>query len=1104
MLKQFKKRLKKSAIVISSALIATSFVSTIQLPSVSANETGDTPYQMEYLERGVVAVNTDEGIFVSWRLLGTDSEEVSFNLYRDGEKINEEAITSSTNYLDEEGTTESTYSVSAVSDGEEADESKEVNVWGNQYHSIPLQRPEGGTTPDGVDYTYHANDTSVGDLDGDGEYEIILKWEPSNAQDNSRSGYTGEVFMDAYELDGTQLWRIGLGKNIRAGAHYTQFLVYDFDSDGKAEVTLRTADGATDAAGNVIGDPDADYRNDSGYILEGPEYLTVFDGETGEELVSTDFSPARGNMGDWGDTYGNRGDRFLAGVAYLDGQKPSIVMTRGYYEKSMLTAYNFRDGELTELWTFDTDEGNEEYEGQGNHNLSIADVDEDGKDEIIFGAMAVDDDGTGMYSTGWNHGDAMHVSDLDPNREGMEVFQVHEWGDYGLSMRDAATGEELWAVPTGADTGRGLSADVDPRYPGAEAWAVGGAWDDTEGYYYTADGEQIGDTIPTSNFAIWWDGDLSRELLDHDWTNYDVGIGTPRIDKWDYENNELNNILMLEGTTSNNGTKGNPALQADLIGDWREEVIVRDIESTELRLYTTTDLTEHRIPTLMHDSVYRLGIAWQNVAYNQPPHTSYFLGNDMAEAPKPNANFIVPSNVDVNPDKLNGKLKGKLTINVEVPDNAKDLVDGEAATLAINGKTVDGNISAGSKGYQVKMERREFVRALAGQTGDTEVRVSISSASGDIFVGADTVNVQTSAPALTVNEVEDVKVGDSFSLTYSLSGEGDNLRSIEMNLNYDPEQLEFVSVDPIVKKLNITHESEQPGEIRLKLEGPPSRFFNDPDLFKVNMTAKETEAFTTDVTLTDMAYTTTSKEVISMEDIGQSINLFDEVSNIAVSGEDGVQAIDSNGGTLQLTAQVSPANANQNVEWSVTDLDGFDTDTASITPEGLLSGNTEGLNGEVKVIAEAMDGSGIVGELVVDISNQLALVTGDLFGTSPAWSAGTEYDKAFDGDTSTFFDYQEANGGYTGIDAGEGNQVEPVQIRFYPREGFTRRMTGGKIQGSNVSSDEGFVDLYTISSEPDSGWNVVELSTEETYRYLRYISPDGGHANIAELEFYTQ
>nr|WP_281243006.1 cohesin domain-containing protein [Gracilibacillus ureilyticus] len=1059
---------------------------------------------MEYLERGVVAVHTDEGIFVSWRLLGTDPEQSAFNLYRNGKKVNEEPITSSTNFLDKEGKADSTYRVSLVLNGKETDRSKEVEVWSNEYHSIPLQRPDGGTTPDGVDYVYHANDASVGDLDGDGEYEIVLKWEPSNAKDNSHSGYTGEVFIDAYEMDGTKLWRIGLGKNIRAGAHYTQFLIYDFDSDGKSEVTLRTADGATDAAGNVIGDPDADYRNGSGYILEGPEYLTVFDGETGEELATTDFSPARGNMGDWGDTYGNRGDRFLAGVAYLDGQKPSIVMTRGYYEKTMLSAYNFRDGELTKLWTFDSDDdGNQAYAGQGNHNLSIADVDDDGKDEIIFGAMAVDDDGTGIYSTGWNHGDAMHVSDLDPNREGMEVFQVHEWGDYGLSMRDAATGEEIWAVHTGADTGRGVSADVDPRYPGAEAWAVGGDWNDGGGYFYTAEGEKIGGKIPSSNFAIWWDGDLSRELLDHDWTDYDIGIGTPRIDKWDYENQELVNILKIEGTTSNNGTKGNPSLQADIIGDWREEVIVRDIESTELRLYTTTDLTEHRIPTLMHDPVYRLGVAWQNVAYNQPPHTSYFLGSDMGEAPEPDANFIVPSTVNVMPDRLNGKLKGTVTVNVEVPDNASGLVEGDSAEIAVNGVTVKGEISIVRRGFQVKMDRRELARALEKQIGETQVKIAITSGTGEIFVGKDTVNVQTLEPALSVNEVDAVKAGERFSLTYSLKGEGDNLRSIEAVLTYDPEKMEFDSVDPLVNKLNITQESVRPGEVRLVIDGTPNRFFNDPDLFTVNMKVKETETFEADVSLKDIVYTSTSKEVVPMDDVLQSIDIFDDVSEINVSSEGNVQSIDSNGETLQLTAQVSPANASQTVNWSVTDIDGSETDIAAITSDGLLSGNKQGLNGEVKVIAEATDGSGIKGELVIDISNQLQLVTGDVFGTNPPWSEGNEFDKAFDGDTNTFFDYKEANGGYTGIDAGEGNRTVLAQVRFYPRDGFTNRMTGGKIQGSNIASDEGFVDLYTISSEPDAGWNVVQITTEESYRYLRYVSPDGGHANIAELEFYT-
>ncbi|WP_179107355.1 rhamnogalacturonan lyase [Sediminibacillus massiliensis] len=723
--------------------MAASFASTAQVPSASAaDKTQATPYQLEYLERGVVAVNTDDGIFVSWRLLGTESTDTAFNLYRDGKKVNDEPITSSTNYLDEQGTVDSSYYVSAVLDGKTVDKSKEVDVWGKQYHSIPLDRPEGGTTPDGVDYTYNANDASVGDLDGDGEYEIVLKWDPSNSKDNSHDGYTGEVFLDAYELDGTKLWRIGLGKNIRAGAHYTQFMVYDLDSDGKAEVAMKTADGTTDAAGNVIGDPDVDYRNETGRILEGPEYLTIFSGETGEELTTTEFSPARGNLADWGDTYGNRMDRFLAGIAYLDGEEPSLVMSRGYYEKTMLTAYNFRDGELTKLWTFDSEDGNEAYRAQGNHNLSIADVDEDGKDEIIFGAMAIDDDGTGLYSTGWNHGDAMHLSDLDPTRPGMEVFQVHEWGDYGLTMRDADTGEMLWGLYTGEDTGRGLSADVDPRYPGAEAWAVGGAWNSKTGGIYTAQGEKIGENIPSSNFAIWWDGDLSRELLDHDWTNYDINIGTLRIDKWDYENGELDNIMKMEGTSSNNGTKGNPMLQADLIGDWREEVIVRDIDSTELRLYTTTDLTEHRIPTLMHDPVYRLGIAWQNVAYNQPPHTSYYLGSDMEEVPTPNIDLVVPSNVDVKPGTLNMKSKGKMMVNVQVPESAADLVKGTTAELSVNGEAVKGKVQGKNNGYKIKVDRRDFITAIGSQEGEVRVKISATSDAGDIFVGEDTISVK--------------------------------------------------------------------------------------------------------------------------------------------------------------------------------------------------------------------------------------------------------------------------------------------------------------------------------------------------------------------------
>ncbi|WP_233532096.1 rhamnogalacturonan lyase [Paenibacillus alkalitolerans] len=601
--------------------------------------------QMEYLKRGVVAVKTADGVFVSWRFLGTDPKDTAFNVYRNGVKLNEAPMTGGTNLLDEAGANDSTYTVCPVLNGKEKKQCEDAQVWDMNYLDVPLVKPADGTNPDGTVYTYSANDASVGDLDGDGEYEIVLKWDPSNSKDNAHNGITGEVFVDAYELDGTQLWRIGLGRNIRAGAHYTQFMVYDLDGDGKAEVAMKTADGTTDASGNVIGDPDADYRNPWGRILDGPEYLTIFDGQTGTELVTTEYDPPRGPLSEmkqvWGDDYGNRVDRFLATIAYLDGKRPSLVMARGYYTRTVLVAYNWRDGELTKLWKFDSAEpGLEGYSGQGNHNLSVADVDEDGKDEIIYGAMALDHNGKGLYTTGLGHGDAMHLGDLDPARPGLEVFQVHEPRSslYGAEFRDADTGEAIWGVFTGRDTGRGMSADIDPRYLGEEVWASAGVG------LYTSNGTKLSDTTPSSiNFGIWWDGDLLRELLDHNWSG-SSGIG--KIDKWDYENQTTVNLLTATGTLSNNWTKGNPSLQADLLGDWREEAIWRTEDSSALRIYTTTAPTDYRIYTLMHDPVYRLGIAWQNVAYNQPPHPSFYLGEGMETPPKPDLYVIAPAEAE--------------------------------------------------------------------------------------------------------------------------------------------------------------------------------------------------------------------------------------------------------------------------------------------------------------------------------------------------------------------------------------------------------------------------------------------------------------------------
>jgi rhamnogalacturonan endolyase len=587
--------------------------------------------QAEYLNRGLVAVKTDGGVFLSWRLLGNESYGTAFNVYRNGRKLNSRPLTDATNFLDAGGTANAIYTVHRLF----SLDFDFARVWEGAYHSIPLVQPAGGVTPAGEAYTYRANDASVGDLNGDGEYEIVLKWDPSNAKDNSQSGYTGEVFVDAYKLDGTLLWRISLGRNIRAGAHYTQFMVYDFDGDGKAEVAMKTADGTTDALGNVIGDAAADYRNTAGYVLAGPEFLTMFDGATGKALQTIDYVPGRGLVTDWGDGYGNRVDRFLGGVAYLDGQRPSLIMSRGYYTRTVIAAWDWRNGQFVQRWVFDSDVAGAQYRGQGNHQLSVADVDSDGKDEIVFGAMTLDDNGSVLYTTNLGHGDALHVGDLDPERPGLEVFKVMESrsSPYGLAAWDAATGAVIWGRFTGVDTGRGMSADIDPRYPGEEMWSSGG------GGLGTAQGTLLSTTIPSSvNFGIWWDGDLSRELLDHNW-DATVAAGVGRIDKWDYENSVAVPVLLAEGTYSNNHTKGTPALQADIVGDWREEVLWRSQDNTELRLYTTTAPTTYKLRTLMHDSTYRLAIAWQNVAYNQPPHPGFFLGTGMTPPPAPKLYF---------------------------------------------------------------------------------------------------------------------------------------------------------------------------------------------------------------------------------------------------------------------------------------------------------------------------------------------------------------------------------------------------------------------------------------------------------------------------------
>ncbi|MBT2758823.1 rhamnogalacturonan lyase [Mesobacillus foraminis] len=720
--------------------------------------------QLEYLDRGLAATKTSEGIFLSWRLKGNEvtgfSEKgmtgSSFNVYRDGKKI--ATVTDSSNFLDKEGTAASGYHVSAVVDGKEVDQSSTISPWANSYYDLPLKKPADGVTPAGEAYTYSANDMSVGDVDGDGQYEYFVKWDPSNSKDVSQKGYTGNVYIDCYKMDGTLLYRIDLGVNIRAGAHYTQMMVYDFDGDGKAESMFKTAPGTKiikyDKNGNIASEkyitmpkedlkagysheddyrmsaedyydhvvemfmswheheevvngnwPEsleeafgidkkysyplskedaeslADYfidvyapgrssRNDlrtfEGFIVDGPEYLTVFEGATGKELETIHYKEERHDDGlMWGDYAmsriepGNRVDRFLAGVAYLDGKKPYAVFARGYYTRATLVTYSWDGKHLKENWSVDsgwtpmTNPFNDSPHGrdgtdkefgtlttQGAHSLSTADVDGDGKQEIVYGGATIDHDGSLLYSSKGTlpegssapgtiarigHGDMLHVTDIDPDREGLEIFMVHEGASgapYGYTLRDAKTGETIYGGYTGKDTGRGMIGDVDPARRGLETWAVG---------LWTAQGEKISDKAPGTNMNIKWSADMTTQIVNGS------GNSTPSIDDWN-----KGTVLTAADTRTNNGTKGNPSLVADIFGDWREELLVRKADSSAIRIYLSTEVTDRKLYTLMHDVQYRTGIAWQNTTYNQAAYPSFYFASDTDWSKVPVPEFWAP------------------------------------------------------------------------------------------------------------------------------------------------------------------------------------------------------------------------------------------------------------------------------------------------------------------------------------------------------------------------------------------------------------------------------------------------------------------------------
>ncbi|MFE4539222.1 rhamnogalacturonan lyase [Streptomyces scopuliridis] len=587
-------------------------------PTPSAAQPGERAVaaaaRLERLDRGLVSVHTGNDNLVSWRWLATDADNVTFNLYRGSVKVNTEPITT-TNYLHKDAPNSADYTVRALVNGAEQPASPSAVQFRSGYLDVPLSVPAAG-----ADYTYEANDASVGDLDGDGDLDLVLKWQPTNAKDNSQSGVTGNTILDGYTIQGQRLWRIDLGRNIRSGAHYTQFQVFDYDGDGRAEVAMKTADGTVDGTGKVIGNASADYRNSSGYVLEGPEFLTVFDGRTGAARSTVDHVPPRGSVASWGDTYGNRVDRFLAGTAYLDGTNPSLIMARGYYTRTVISAWDVNGGQLTRRWTFDTNSSTNSgkgYDGQGNHALTVGDVDGDGRDEIVYGSMAVDDNGSGLWTTRNGHGDAAHLGDLDPSRPGLEYFKVDEDASKPSSyFADARTGQVLWQTAPGGDNGRGVAGDIWAGNDGAEMWSA------ADGSIRDEAGATKGRKPSSANFLSWWDGDPVRELLD----------GT-RIDK--YGPSSDTRLLTGSGVHSNNGTKATPSLSGDILGDWREEVVWPTTDNTALRIYSTPHPTDRKITTLLHDRMYRTALAWQNTAYNQPPHPSFLIGDKMPTPPRP-------------------------------------------------------------------------------------------------------------------------------------------------------------------------------------------------------------------------------------------------------------------------------------------------------------------------------------------------------------------------------------------------------------------------------------------------------------------------------------
>lgn len=645
----------------------------------------DVPYEFAYagkpftlapeqLTRGFIATETSTGMLISWRRFG-DDRAISFKVYRNGNNLVYSGNgLEKTNILDKAGKPTDIYTLEVAEGNVTIETATAIMLKGGKLE-IPLNRPASGTTESG-NFEYIPGDCMVADVDGDKEYEIVMKWDPSNRKDNSESGYTGNTLIDCYRISGEHLWRIDLGKNIRSGAHYTQPIVYDLDGDGRAEVACKTAPGTIDGKGKYVimnnDDPNADYRGTaggkSGMVISGPEYLTVFNGLTGEQLATVAYNPPRNITDAWGDAYGNRSERYLACLAYLDGKHPSMVFCRGYYTAAYLWAVDFNGTSLTTRWLHASTTPDFGAYGEGAHAISVADVDGDLCDEIIYGACAIDNDGQLMYRTGLGHGDAMHVGDFMPDRKGLEVMMVHEdlGAIYGVEMHDAMTGEILSGYKTGSDVGRGLCADVDADARGCEYWST------ADNGVYDIYGNQISTKRPTVNFRTYWDGDVQEEFCE-----------TGEIKKWNGRSSSAKSLVNFSSKygAGTNVIKYTPCLQADIFGDWREEVIYYD-EATKSKLwiFSTPYECHFSVPTLMHDHHYRMATVWQMAAYNQPPHLSYYLPDYVDQL----ASGIHEIPTDKSTSNHQVRYYNLQGIEVEVPQNGIYIIDDNNEKRKIN------------------------------------------------------------------------------------------------------------------------------------------------------------------------------------------------------------------------------------------------------------------------------------------------------------------------------------------------------------------------------------------------------------------------------------